>query len=179
MNPKYSKETIKRLIKNIDSKIADKVELIAIGGTALALTNDRPYSNDIDLCYGNLYPPEEIAQIILDAAREEGISKLDIFEKLEMSLLNIPDFAERAIPFPELSSERLSFKIMHPEDIALHKIYRGELRDRDDVRNLILSEKIDLQSLRHRFNKIIKFQDLDVRQEFIEKFEAFIKGYSS
>lgn len=179
MSEKCSRETIERLIKNIDSKISNKVEIIAIGGTALTLLNERLHSQDIDLCYGHLYPPEEIAKIIFDAAKEEGIPAPDIFEELEMSLLNIPNFAERAIPCPELSSKLLSFKIMHPEDIALHKIYRGELRDRKDVRSLIVSGKVKLHSLQDRFHEIVKLQTLDVRREFIEKFEIFIKGYSS
>ena len=179
MNKKCSKETIKRLVRNINKKITDKVEIIAIGGTALTLLNERLYSQDIDLCYGHLYPPEEIAQIIFDAAKEEGIPDPDIFKELEMSLLNIPDFAERATPCPELSSELLCFKIMHPEDIVLHKVYRGELRDRRDIRNLINSGKVNLKSLQSRFNKIVKLQSWDVRREFIEKFETFMKSYTN
>ena len=177
MSQECSKETIAKLIKSIDSKITSKVEIIAIGGTALTLLNERLYSQDIDLCYGGLYPPEEIAQIIFDAAKEEGIPAPDIFSELEMSLLNIPDFAERATPYPELSSELLCFKIMHPEDIVLHKVYRGELRDRKDIRSLIVSGKVDLQSLRNRFHEIARLQTLDVRHEFIEKFETLMKGY--
>lgn len=161
----------------MDNKITNKVEIIAIGGTALTLLDERLHSQDIDLCYGDLYPPEEIAQIIFDAAEEEGIPAPDIFKELEMSLLNIPNFAERAIPCPELSSELLSFKIMHPEDIVLHKIYRGELRDRKDVRSLIVSKKVNLKHLRRRFNEIVKLQTWDVRREFIEKFEIFMKEY--
>ena len=67
---------------------------------------------------------------------------------------------------------------MHPEDIVLHKIYRGELRDREDIRNLLSSGKVNLKSLRSRFYKIVKFQDLDVRKNFIQKFEALMKEYT-
>lgn len=178
MSKRYSKKTIECLINSIRKKIKKKVEIIAIGGTALALLNERLYSKDIDLCYGDLYPPEDIAQIILDAANEEGLEMPHIFKELEMSLLNIPDFAKRAVPYPEFSSKHLSFKIMHPEDIVLHKIYRGQLRDRSDIKRLLDSGKVNMASLQARFHKIVKHQELDVRKEFIEKFGIFVKAYT-
>lgn len=178
MKRKYSRKTIEDLVKNIDKRINKKVEIIAIGGTALTLLNTKIYTGDVDLCYGNLYPPDEIAQIITDAIKEEGVDKIDLFKELEMSLLNIPDFAKRAIPIPELSSEHLSFKIMHPEDIILHKLYRQEPRDIVDVIRLLDSDKVNLRSLQKRFHEIVKNQDWDVRKEFIPKFESFIEEYA-
>lgn len=50
MKRKYSRKTIEDLVKNIDKRINKKVEIIAIGGTALTLLNTKIYTGDVDLC---------------------------------------------------------------------------------------------------------------------------------
>ena len=178
MDKKYSKQTIEKLIKTLDKNLKEKIKIIAIGGTALALLNQRAYSKDIDICYLDCKSPIDFAQTVVDTAKEIGIEPRDIemFHGFEMTLLDFPEFGERATSYKNLSLRNIEFKIMNTLDIVLSKIHRGNLRDKSDVKKLIDEKKIDMISLQSRYIDIVKYQkDLEIRREFIKKYETFIK----
>ena len=178
MDKKYSKQTIEKLIKTLDKNLKEKVEIIAIGGTALALLNQRAYSKDIDICYLDCKSPIDFAQTVVDTAKEIGIEPKDIemFHGFEMTLLNFPEFSERSTSYEKLSLKNIEFKIMNLIDMALSKIDRGEPKDRKDVRYLLDNKMINLKTLQSRYIDIVKYQkDLEIRRKFIKKYETFIK----
>jgi len=179
MKRKYSIATIESLIKSLDGKLEEKIEIIAIGGTALALLGRRFYSKDIDICH-NCKSSFEFAEKVIESARETGIDPKDIgiFYGFEMSLLNIPDFSQNAIPYEEFSLKNIILKVMHPTDIILSKIYRGEPRDIKDAKNLLDRGVVTLSELETRFIELVRAQRyIDVRREFIEKYRIFIEAY--
>lgn len=179
---KYSKSTIEALIKKLDQKVKEKIEIITIGGTALSLTGDKELSKDIDLCYGPCSSPSEFAQNTMDSGREIGIAPedIEIFQGMEMTFLEIPDFSQRAIPYDSLNLNNIILKTMHPEDIILSKIYRYYPKDRRDIKNLLDNKKVTLYKLQSRFISVARAQkDFSVRREFQEKYILFIKDYKS
>ena len=180
MSTYYSRQTIEKLIKKLDSKLKEDVEVIAIGGTALSLIGERLYSKDIDICYWKCNFPTDFAQNVVDAGKELGIraTDIEIFHGFEMSLLNISNFLERSIPYHKIHLNHIKLKVMNPVDITLSKIYRGEGKDMDDIRRLLNRGRISLSELSARFKEIVKSQDIDVRREFIAKYNKFIKGYT-
>lgn len=179
MSKLYSKETIESLIKKLDSKLKRNVEVVAIGGTALSLLGDRPHSKDIDMCYLNCDFPSEFTQAVLDSGKEVGIAVKDIemFNGFEMSFLNIPNFGERALLYKKLHLKHILFKVMHPVDIILSKIYRGEPKDINDSVSLIDEGKVDASDLNTRFIQIMKYQHPNIRVDFSRRYNLFIKDY--
>lgn len=157
------------------------MEVIAIGGSALSLLGEKVYSKDIDLCYLNCKSPTKFAQAVVDAGTELGISHsdLEIFHGFEMTLLEVPSFGERAIPYKDLKLKHIKLKIMNPVDIILSKIYRQEQRDRDDIKLLLDKGKVTLTEVRSRYLEILRYQAFDVRNEFTKKYESFIKDYKT
>ena len=181
LNKTYSKRDIEELFKNLDKKLEEEVEIVAIGGTALSLTGNRSFSKDIDFCYSKCKFPSDFAQTAVDAGKEIGINKKDIemFSGFEMTLLELPEFGERAIPYKGLSLRHIKLKTMHPFDIILSKIYRGEPKDMQDVENLVNDGQINLNQLKTRFIEVAKSQkDWDVRREFMKKYNDFIENYT-
>ena len=180
MTKKYSKSNVLSLLEKLDQKLEERVEIVAIGGTALSLSGEREYSKDIDICYIDYSSPPDFARAIVEAGKEVGIASKDIemFHGFEMSLLDIPRFSERAITYTPSSFKNIILKIMHPADIILSKIYRGELKDIDDVKKLLDDKIITVQELQRRFIDVVRNQkDFGVRKEFVHKYELFIKTY--
>jgi len=175
----YSKSTIESLIITLDNKLTEKAEVVTIGGTALALLEKRFYSKDIDICY-KCNSPSDFAQAVIDSAKESGITPEDIhmFGGFEMTYLEIPRFSERAHPYEEFSLKNIELKTMHPIDIILSKIYRGYPRDIKDINCLLNDNTVTLPELRKRFLEVARAQkDFTVREEFVRKYESFIKAY--
>ncbi len=176
----YSREIIESLIKTLDNKLTERVEVIAIGGTALSLLEERLYSKDIDLCYKS-NSPSDFAQAVVDSAKEIGIDPKDIemFGGFDMTYLEIPKFSERAIPYRGFSIRNIELKIMHPADIILSKIYRGERKDIEDITLLLDNTIVTLKELRRRFLEVVRAQkDFKVREEFVKKYEVFMEAYT-
>ena len=180
MNKKYGKEAVESLIKTLDNKVKEEIEVIAVGGTALALMGVRAYSRDIDLCYVNCKSPNKLSCDVIDSCTEVGINWGDVqaFEGFEMSLLDIPDFSERAIPYTKISLKNINFKTMHPLDIIISKLHRGILRDKEDIKRLLDQGVVTTSEIQSRLNEVVRYQkDLDVRHEIIKKYEQFLKAY--
>jgi len=174
----YRKSNIESLLRNLDNKTNEKVEVIAIGGTALSLTGVKRGSKDVDLCYGDCKSSSDFAQSIIDSGIEAGIdpAHIEMFHGFEMSILDIPDFEKRSIPYEGLSLKHIVFKTMHPADIILSKIHRGEARDFEDIKDILDSGIITSVELKSRFIEIAKHQqDFEVRRDFMRKYESFIK----
>jgi len=182
MNRVYSKETIELLVKKLDGKLRNKVEIIAIGGTALSLRGERLYSKDIDICYLKCKSPIDFTQAVVDSSKEIGINPTDVemFHGFEMTLLEMPRFGERAIPYDGLKLKNITLKTMHPADMILSKIYRSEPKDLSDSKKLLGDKRITITELNSRFVEVAKSQkDIIIRREFIRKYEDFIGPYTA
>lgn len=181
MSKKYSKNNVEELFRKLDKKLEEQVEIIAIGGTALALTNQRNYSNDIDFCYINCKFPTDFAESAVKAGKEVDIDSdnIEMFNGFEMTFLEMPKFSERAIPYEGLHLKNIKLKTMHPLDRVLSKIYRGNARDIEDVELLIKHNVVNLDELKVRFVEVAKSQkDRAVRTEFMDKYTMFIQYHT-
>ena len=178
---KISRENIEALIKKLDSKLKEKTEIILIGGTALSLLNERNYSHDIDFCHPGQKSPGKFGQLVIESAKSVGINpkKIEMFNGLEMTFLNIPDFRERATAYRDIHLKHIALKIMNPLDIAMTKLHRGDPKDFEDIYILLKSGRISEGDLGARYMDILKYQgNSESMKNLIDGYKKFLKLYA-
>jgi hypothetical protein len=150
-----------KLLLNISKKLARKITVYAIGGTAMMFLGFKDATLDIDLVFENEKDRNAFKEAInsfgyqeIDAVKVYGIKrnqpqmfKLDD-ERFDLFVAEVIDFIfsenmqKRAEQIHQFS-DNLVLKIADPHDIILMKCATDRLKDRDDARKIIDSIKID------------------------------------
>ena|SRR3989338_1521643 len=138
-------------LKLIDSHLNRKMELIAVGGTAMTLLNLKESTKDVDFCTDT----KEDETILRKAISEVGGEfRIDIFKEGYIFSVQLPeDYAKKSKQI-EGNFKHLSLKTLHPVDIVMTKIDRLSARDQDDIEAIIKSKRIRKEALKKRFKEV-------------------------
>jgi hypothetical protein len=150
-----------KLLLNISRRLARKITIYAIGGTAMMFLGFKDATLDIDLVFEN----EADRNVFIEAVKSSGYQEMDAVkvygikrnqpqmfklddERFDLFVAEVIDFIfsenmqKRAEQIHQFS-DNLVLKIADPHDIILMKCATDRLKDRDDARKIIDSIKID------------------------------------
>jgi len=149
-------EAFLQLIADLD----EKIELFAIGGTAMVLKNIKESTKDIDFLTTSGH--EEIKRLFNLAGLKEkssskvcniwylGNTRIDIFYEAFIIGTPLPeDWKELSEHMRDIGKVRLF--VLNWYDIIITKIARSEPRDIEDILAIIKKEKVDFKKLKERY----------------------------
>ena len=149
-------EAFLQLIADLD----EKIELFAIGGTAMVLKNIKESTKDIDFLTTSSH--EEIKRLFNLAGLKEksssevcniwylGNTRIDIFYDAFIIGTPLPeDWKELSEHMRDIGKVRLF--VLNWYDIIITKIARLEPRDIEDILEIIKKEKVDFKKLKERY----------------------------
>jgi len=172
-----SLENFLQLLADLDKEI----ELFAIGGTAMVLKNIKESTKDIDFLTTLDY--KEIKKLFTLAGLKEESSlkacniwylediRIDIF--YDEFILGTPlpdDWKELSEHIKDIS--KLKLYILNWYDIIITKIARSEIRDIEDIIEIIKTQKIDFDKLKKRYYELAPtslISDYDIKFKHLER----------
>lgn len=168
------------LLIAVSKMLTRKINVFAIGGTAMMFWGFKDSTLDIDLVFNNTKDRKEF----IDAARsldynftspfkvyrtkdnqpimlERGTERFDLFLENVISFIFSDDMKKRAEKRYEFGNN-LSVKIADPHDIIIMKCATDRVKDRDDIKNIIdmLGDDIDWNIIIKETEKQIKLGNL-------------------
>lgn len=181
-----NRSTINRSLKDLENflqllaDLDEKIELYAMGGTAMVLKNIKEATKDIDFL--TTEKQETIRKLFtLAGLKEKDSSKLcniwylddirvDMFYDEFIMGISLPDdWKEKSEHLRDIG--KLKLFILNWEDIIITKISRSEQRDIEDALEIIKAKNIDFKELKKRYYKLAevsiisnydrKFKDLE------------------
>jgi len=153
-------------LKKIDRKLKRKIELIAVGGTAMTLLGLKSSTRDVDFCLDS--ENEKMFREALD-----GKFIVDIFTDGYIFSEQLPvDYKNKA---KELAVfDNITLKALDPVDIIITKAARLNARDEEDI--VALAKHVDRKDLIERFEEIVVSYAGDAKR-FKYHFELILKRY--
>ena len=154
-------ERQQKLLLNVSRKLKRKINIYAIGGTAMMFLGFKDSTLDIDLVFEN----NKDRDTFKDAVKSIGYSEIDAVkvygtktnrpemftlgdERFDLFVVRVIDFVfsktmqQRAEQIHQFS-ENLILKVANPQDIVLMKCATDRLKDKDDAKNIIQNTKIN------------------------------------
>ena len=150
-----------KLLLNVARRLAKRITVYAVGGTAMLFFGFKDATLDIDLVFESEVDRaifkeaiKSLGYLEMDAIKVYGIKrntpqmfKLDD-ERFDLFVVEVIDFVfsdtmrERAEQIHQFG-DNLILKIANPHDILLMKCATDRLKDKDDARKIIDSTKIN------------------------------------
>lgn len=141
----FDKRNLMEFLEEIDNALKERIELIAVGGTAMTLLGLKPSTIDIDF---NL--SDRDAGLFSQALRvvPHGY-RIDVFKNGNIFSQQLPDgFEEKCIPIRGFTKFKLL--ALHPLDIVVTKIGRLDDRDIQDIKACINGFSLTGKQVRER-----------------------------
>jgi len=151
------------LIESISKYVEKEIKMYALGGTALTILNIKKSTRDIDINIESNAEYNYICKIFEDLGFERKGIRWFSQEGLAFDM-----FYESNILGTELLSDcitkskfiksfgNIQLYTLPLEDIIISKLARGDLRDFDDIKMILETNKIDLNYLVQRYNETMK-----------------------
>jgi len=140
------KEELVAWLSEREKLLTRKIEIIAVGGTAMTLLGLKASTIDIDFCLSKKDKKE--FEKTLDKK-----FKVDIFVDGYIFSEQLPaDYTEKAKEI--LVHTKLTVKVLSSEDIIITKAARLNARDEEDIE--LLAKHVKKQELIERFKEIVK-----------------------
>lgn len=152
------------LLESISAFVEEKVQMYALGGTALTILGIKLSTLDIDI---NIDSPQQYNHICTIFERigftrigtirwrtQEGLA-FDLFygsNILGTELL--PDCLQQSKLIKSFGN--IELYTLSPYDIIISKLARGDERDFNDIRSILEKEKINVQKLIERYQKTME-----------------------
>ena len=139
------KEVLFNLLKNFDDEAKQKITLIAVGGTAMALLNLKTSTLDIDFTVPRNDKTEfDRVRIVIP----HGF-KIDVYTDGDVFCNRLPnDYLERSSEIRNF--KKIFLRALHPVDIVVTKIGRLNQRDIQDIESCISRCKIKKEDIQKR-----------------------------
>lgn len=188
---KNAKETTKQdllaFIQKLDSFIDKSLTMIALGGTALTLLNLKSSTRDIDFIISSKDAPvllelfaslgfKEVAErrwltnegIIIDVYLDDYIVNVKLLKPSEKDSTFLRAF------------EHITVRVLNYYDIIITKIDRGDIRDFEDIKNILEKTDIKIPILIRKFIFTLDHSESENPKFKLLQFVTFIKrlGYS-
>ena len=143
-----SAEDLMDWLKKIDSRLKEKMTLVAVGGTAMTLLHLKPSTIDVDFCLAKK------DAVLFNEAMPPSKFKVDIFIGGFIFSEQLPeDYADKSKDIIS-GFKNITLKALSLEDIIITKAARYNERDEEDIATITKSRKVDKDSLVARFNKV-------------------------
>lgn len=150
-----------KLLLNVTRRLTKKITVYAIGGTAMMFLGFKDMTLDIDLVFEN----EKDRNVFKEAIKSLGYLEMDAIkiygkkrntpemfklndERFDLFVIEVIDFIfsdnmkKRAEQIHQFG-DNLILKIANPHDIILMKCATDRIKDKDDVRRIINTTKIN------------------------------------
>lgn len=145
-----SKEDLIGFLKAVDENLEKKINIVAVGGTAMTLLGLKPSTIDIDfdLKSGDAEELKKALRTIPHGFR------IDIFGDGLIFSQQLPDdHLERSIPV-KAGFRKIGLYALHPLDIVVTKIGRLNERDVQDIGACIESFGLTRKQIEERANQV-------------------------
>lgn len=153
-------------VKEIDKRLKNKIDIIAVGGTAMTLLGLKSSTIDIDFCIKSKNKTE--FEKVLDRK-----FKVDVFVDGFIFSEQLPeDYLKKSKEILELKN--ISLKALSPVDIIITKSARLNARDEEDIAALAKYTRKD--ELIKRFNKVVKTY-VGKEEDYRQNFDYVLKRY--
>ncbi|MEK6961208.1 MAG: DUF6036 family nucleotidyltransferase [Nanoarchaeota archaeon] len=150
-----------KLLLDLSKELQKPITAYAVGGTAMMFLGLKESTLDVDL----VFEDTESKDLLMNAAQAMGYQKMDAVkiygnkknkpdmltrgdERLDLFVRDVIDFTfsknmqQRAADTHQFG-DKLTLKIANIHDLILMKCATSRLKDKDDVRSIILSRNID------------------------------------
>ena len=151
-------EPWRSFLLELDQQAAEETRLDCMGGFVVTLLYGfSRETSDLDVL---LIAPREQRTPLLEAGIQGGALHKKYKVYLDyVSVAKVPeDYEERLTEMFAGTFKHLRLCALDPYDLALSKLERNIQRDRDDVRHLARSIPLDLQILKGRYEKELRWQ---------------------
>ena len=152
------------LLESISAFVEEKVQMYALGGTALTILGIKPSTLDIDI---NIDSPKQYNYICTIFERigfkrigtirwltQEGLA-FDLFYGSNiLGTALMPDCLKLSKFIKSFGN--IGLYTLSPYDIIISKLARGDERDFNDIRNIMEKENINIQKLVERYQKTME-----------------------
>jgi hypothetical protein len=145
-------------LRELDSTVSEEVRLDCMGGFVITMVYgfSRP-TGDLDVLE---IAPREASRPMLELGMEGGLlhQKYKIYLD-HVGVAHVPENYEERLTeiFPKVF-KHLRLLALDPYDLALSKLERNIQRDRDDVKHLARTVPLDLEVLKERYQKELRWQ---------------------
>jgi len=145
-------------LRQLDEKATEETRLDCMGGFVVThLYGFSRETTDLDVL---VIAPKEQLNPLLELARQG--SPLHKKHKVYLDYVGVAkvpeDYEGRLTEMFSKAYKRLRLCALDPYDLALSKLERNIQRDRDDVRHLARSVPLDLEVLKGRYEKELRWQ---------------------
>ncbi len=145
-------------LRELDSAVREEVRLDCMGGFVITMVYgfSRP-TGDLDVLE---ITPREARRRMLELGMQGGLlhKKYKIYLD-HVGVAHVPEnYEDRLIEMFPRAFKHLRLFALDPYDLALSKLERNIQRDRDDVKHLARTVPLDLEVLRDRYQKELRWQ---------------------
>lgn len=145
-------------LRELDEKATEETRLDCMGGFVVTqLYGFSRETSDLDVL---LVAPKEQFKPLLEFARQGG--ELHKRHKVYLDYVGVAkvpeDYESRLTEMFPKACKHLRLCALDPYDLALSKLERNIQRDRDDVKHLARSVPLDLNLLKERYKKELRWQ---------------------
>jgi len=146
-----AKEPLLALIHEVDTHLQNKIDLYAVGGTAMTLLNLKASTKDIDFNVDS----KDAKEFKTALAKTIHGYRIDLYFDGMIFTQQLPtDYTDKAIPIKE-KFNKINLYSIHPVDIIVSKIGRLNDRDFEDIKDCITKYKLTVKQIQERGNQVI------------------------
>ncbi len=135
----------------IEEHLAERITLVAAGGTALTLLDAKPSTIDIDFTG----PAASIVAFEDAASMEAHGYQIDTWPDGTVFMVNLPDDYLDRSRIIETDLVQIELRALHPVDLIVTKIARCDARDRDDIRRTREQFEVTVAEVEERVPEIV------------------------
>jgi hypothetical protein len=169
----------KAFLEDLDSLLAEAVQLHCIGGFAVVAAYGLLRSTN-DLDYFSIQPYDCAAQIETTAGRGSSLAQKHKMYVQRVGVASVPEsYDERLTELYPGHFANLRLFVPDPYDLALSKLTRNAERDREDVRHLAKTCSLDPDVLRDRYQKEMRSIVIGNPLQHDATLEFWIEAYFS
>jgi hypothetical protein len=157
-DPKQVPQLWRSFLEELDQRATEETRMDCMGGFVVTvLYGFSRETSDLDVL---LIAPREQRTPLLELGAQGG----NLHKKYKVYLdhvgvAKVPEnYEERLTEMFAGSSKRLRICALDPYDLALSKLERNIQRDRDDVKHLARLIPLDLEILKERYDKELRWQ---------------------
>jgi len=151
-------EPWRSFLRELDEKATEETRLDCMGG--FVMTQHYGFSRETaDLDVLEIAPGEQRARLLELGAQGGELHKKYLVYLDHVGVARLPDgYEERLTEMFAGAYKRLRLCALDPYDLALSKLERNIQKDRDDVKHLARSVPLDLEALKERYEKELRWQ---------------------
>lgn len=169
----------KQFLEELDSLLSERIELHGIGGFAVvAACGLRRSTNDLD--YFSLEPCNRAADLERLAGQGSPLARKHKVYVHRAAVASVPqNYEERMAELFAGHFKNIRLFVLDPYDLVLSKISRNASRDREDVKYLASTQRLQSEILRERYNAELRAILIGPPERHDQTLDFWIEAYFS